>query len=385
MPSGPPAHRGGRCTTDTHWLTLGLAQGRCNQSLTPLLDAFGGPQGILRAHPAALRDAGLPPATVRALRDPDTAIMRRTESWLAEPGHCAVTWDDDCYPPLLREIPDPPVVLFLRGDPAVASLPQLAVVGSRNATPGGSDIARRFAARLGQAGFCITSGLARGIDAAAHTGALGTGAPTVAVCGTGPDIVYPAAHRPLAAEIATNGAVLTEFPPGTGPRPAHFPRRNRLISGLAVGVLVVEAGERSGALITARLAANQGREVFAVPGSIRQPLTRGCHRLLRQGATLVEDPGDIVTELGSLLAHCAQAVEQNIPSRVDHKAKPIEPEAKRLLHRMGWEPVSVDDLVRWTGLTTAELCSMLVTLELAGRVVSLTGSRFQRREEKAPI
>lgn len=321
---------------------------------------------------------------MRAVLNPDAKAMYRAERWLAQPGHCAVTWDDERYPPLLREIPDPPVVLFLRGDPAVLSLPQLAVVGSRNATPGGNETARRFAACLGGAGFCITSGLARGIDAAAHTGAIDAGAPTVAVCGTGPDIVYPAAHRRLADGIAANGAVLTEFPPGTGPRPAHFPRRNRLISGLAVGVLVVEAGDRSGALITARLAANQGREVFAVPGSIRQPLARGCHRLLRQGATLAAEPDDIVSELASLLAHCAQAVEQNIPAGAEPPATPIEPAAKRVLHRMGWEPVSVDELVRWTGLTTAELCSMLLNLELAGRVASLAGGRFQRREERAP-
>lgn len=342
---------------------------------------MGGPRGVCGAHPTALRNAGLTPAVVRTLVDPDADAMRRTARWLALPGHYAVTWDDDGYPALLREIPDPPVVLFLRGNPATLSLPQLAVVGSRNATPVGNDTARAFASALGGAGFCITSGLARGIDAAAHAGALDAGAPTIAVCGTGPDIVYPAAHRRLADRIAERGAVLAEFPPGTGPRPAHFPRRNRLISGLAVGVLVVEAGERSGALITARLAANQGREVFAVPGSIRQPLARGCHRLLQQGANLATRPADIVRELPSLLAHCAQAFEQNIPPGADTVRTPVEPAAKRVLDRMGWEPVSVDELVRWTGLTAAELCSMLVTLELAGRVISLVGGRFQRREE----
>ena len=347
----------------------------------PLLSAFGGPQAIRRAPDDALRAAGLTPAIVRAVLNPDAKTMQRAERWLTGPEHRAITWDDDLFPPLLREIPDPPVLLFVRGDPAALSLPQLAVVGSRNATPGGRDTARHFAAELGATGFCITSGLARGVDAAAHAGALTAGAPTVAVCGTGPDLVYPATHRRLADRIAEQGAVLTEFPPGTGPRPAHFPRRNRLISGLAVGVLVVEAGERSGALITARLAASQGREVFAVPGSIHQPLARGCHRLLQQGATLATAATDVVAELGSLLACCAQAVEQNIPRRPEPAEIAVEPAAIRVLDRMGWAPVSVDELVRWTGLTTAELCSMLLNLELAGRVIPLVGGRFQRREE----
>lgn len=308
--------------------------------------------------------------------------LRRAERWLAQPGHHALTWCDDAYPGLLREIPDPPVVLFLRGVPAVLGLPQLAVVGSRHATPAGTETAHRFAADLGSAGFCITSGLARGIDAAAHRAALGAGTPTVAVCGTGPDIVYPAEHRALASAIAEGGAVVTEFAPGMGVRRANFPRRNRLISGLAVGVLVVEAGERSGALITARLAAAQGREVFAVPGSIREPLARGCHRLLRQGATLAEKPADIARELGSLLGLLAQPVEQNVAMT---QRAPDDPATKRLLERMGRTPVSVDELVRWTGLTAAELCSMLVALELAGCVVPLAGGRFQRREDRAPI
>jgi DNA processing protein len=318
---------------------------------------------------------------VRALHQPDGHALAQADAWLTRPGHRLVRWDEPAYPGLLREIADPPVVLFVRGDPDALGWPQLGIVGSRNASQAGLEIAREFAADLGRAGFCITSGLARGVDSAAHTAALDTGAKTVAVCGTGPDIVYPKRNRRLAERIAAGGAVITEFPPGIRPRPAHFPRRNRLISGLSLGVLVVEAGVHSGALITARLAANQGREVFAVPGSVRNPLARGCHRLLRDGATLVERPADVVNEIGSLLGHCALAVEQNTATARRAMPASTEPEAARLLERMGWEPVSIDQLVRWSGLTTAELCSMLLDLELAGRVEALAGGQFQRRGE----
>ena len=348
-----------------------------------MLEAFGGPAAVCRASSRDLSRAGLSPASVRALQQLAPADLQRTDQWLAHAGHHAVTWSDDAYPALLREIPDPPVVLFVRGDPRVLCLPQLAVVGSRNATPAGIDTARRFAAELGHAGFCITSGLALGIDAAAHQATLQSGAPAVAVCGTGPDIVYPPVHGKLARAIAERGAVLTEFAPGVGPRRAHFPRRNRLISGLCVGVLVIEAGQRSGALITARLAASQGREVFAVPGPIREPLSRGCHQLIRQGATLVENGGDIVREVGSLLGGLAQPFEQNIGPNNPDAAGSAGEAAKCLLDQMGWQPVSVNELVRWTGLTAAELCSMLVALELAGCVVPLAGGRFQRREDRA--
>jgi DNA processing protein len=295
-----------------------------------------------------------------------------------------IHWQHPDFPPLLREISDPPVVLFLRGKPATLSLPQLAIVGSRKASPAGLDTARQFAARLGRAGLAITSGLALGVDAAAHAAAIAAGATTLAVCGTGPDIIYPRAHGRLAQAITAAGAVLTEFPPGSGPRRANFPRRNRIISGLALGVLVVEAGERSGALITARLAANQGREVFAVPGSIRHPLTRGCHRLIREGAALAECPADVAAELRNLLGHKAACVEQNIGAPQADAALPaeaLEPGTARLLEVMGWEAVSLEQLLRWTGLTSANLCSMLITLELAGRVSRLTGGQYQQREE----
>jgi len=345
---------------------------------------LGSARALCAASPASLRAAGLAPRVIQDLLQTDPASLERAADWCTQADHHLIHWQHPDFPTLLREIPDPPVVLFLRGNPATLRLPQLAIVGSRKASPAGLDTARQFAAQLGRAGLGITSGLALGVDAAAHAAAIAAGATTLAVCGTGPDIVYPRAHSRLAQAITAAGAVLTEFPPGSGPRRANFPRRNRIISGLALGVLVVEAGERSGALITARLAAEQGREVFAVPGSIRQPLTRGCHRLIREGAALVESPADVAAELRNLLGHHAACVEQNISG--PHAgtaviAEPLAPVAARLLDVMGWEAVSLEQLLRWTGLTSANLCSMLIKLELAGRVSRLSGGQYQQREE----
>jgi len=213
-----------------------------------------------------------------------------------------LTLHDPAYPALLKEIADPPPLLFVRGDPAVLSRPQLGIVGSRNPTPGGRSLAEDFARSLSRCGLVVTSGMALGIDAAGHRGALRGGGTTLAVAGTGPDRIYPARHRDLARAIVEQGAIISEFAPGTPALPSNFPRRNRIISGLSLGVLVVEAACRSGSLITARLAAEQGREVFALPGSIHNPLARGCHHLIRQGAKLVEDIEDIVEELGPLAA-----------------------------------------------------------------------------------
>ncbi|HHQ14118.1 MAG TPA: DNA-protecting protein DprA, partial [Chromatiales bacterium] len=303
------------------------------------------------------------------------------ETWLAGKRHRLIGWTDPDYPPLLREIADPPVVLFVHGDTGCLLLPQLAIVGSRNATAGGIDNARQFAAHLGQSGFCITSGLALGIDTAAHDGALCAGAPTVAVCGTGPDRIYPPRNAELAERIVEHGALVTEYPPGVGVQAHQFPRRNRLISGLSVGVLVVEAGPRSGALITARLAAEQGREVFAIPGSIHNPLARGCHRLIRNGAKLVECSRDIMDELGGMIGASRATIEQN--TNVAVQPEPgfeTDPQYEQLLSQMGWDPVSIDQLVERCGLTAAELSSMLLILELADRVEPLTGGRYQQRK-----
>ena len=309
------------------------------------------------------------------------------DAWLSAPDHYLLRPDDPHYPPLLREISRPPAELFVRGNPDVLILPQLAIVGSRNATAEGADTARSFAAHLAATGFCITSGLAEGIDAAAHLGALQVpGGRTIAVCGTGPDSVYPRRHTGLADQIvAAGGAIVSEFAPGTPVMRSNFPRRNRIISGLCVGVLVVEASVRSGALITARHAMEQDREVFAIPGSIHNPVARGCHRLIRDGARLVETAADIIDELGALLA--GMQVDDSGQKPEDRRvaaaggmisATTHDTAHADLLSVMGCNPVAVDELASRCGLTIGELSSMLLILELQGLVRSLAGGRYQR-------
>lgn len=307
------------------------------------------------------------------------------DHWLTQPCNHLLTLADDRYPALLREISHPPPRLFVRGNPAALSLPQLAIVGSRQATPGGLDTAGRFGAYMAARGFCITSGLAEGIDGAAHRGALSVQGVTLAVCGTGPDIIYPRQHGSLAEEILHGGgALVSEFPPGMPVQKANFPRRNRLISGLSVGTLVVEAGLRSGALITARHALEQGREVFAIPGSIHNPVARGCHRLIRQGAKLVETGADIVEELSGLL----QSLRINLePEPVPEPAPAPDSGAgtkdyAALLAWMGWDPVAGETLMARSGLTIGEVSSMLLLLELQGYVLPLTGGFYQRTGAK---
>jgi DNA processing protein len=285
---------------------------------------------------------------------------------------------DPGFPPQLRAIADPPPLLYVRGDAAILAAPAIAIVGSRQPTPAGRDTAFDFARQLAGCGLVITSGLAAGVDAAAHRGALDAGGRTVAVCGTGLDRCYPEHHRDLAERIAQCGALVSEFPPGTPPLPGHFPRRNRLISGLCLGVLVVEARHRSGSLITARLAAEQGREVFALPGSIHNPLARGCHRLIRDGARLVETVEEIVAGLqqdlfGSLLPPTPQA-----PAGPAISAAPLDSDGKILLNACGFEPVGVDTLVARTGFSAAAVASMLVLLELHGEVESSAGGLYCR-------
>ena len=287
---------------------------------------------------------------------------------------------DALYPPLLLQIPDPPETLFVRGDPAALSLPQLAIVGSRHASAGGVETARAFAAHLAGCGLAITSGLALGIDAAAHAGALAGGGRTVAVMGTGPDRIYPQRHAALADQIAAGGALCTEFPPGTPPLRENFPRRNRIISGLAVGTLVVEARAHSGALITAHRAIEQGREVFAIPGSIHNPLAKGCHLLIREGAKLVDSVEHILEELAELLGVEPAVARPDKPFAAGPAAdRDRDPEYRRLLDALGWDTVDVDTLVLRSGLTTAEVSSMLLLLELEGSVQPLAGGRYQRQ------
>ena len=343
---------------------------------TALCRYFGDREAAFRESRAALERAGLPPDKSRRLAETDHAELEATLEWLEAEDQNLLFIGDDAYPELLRDIEDPPLTLYVKGSPVELSMPALAVVGSRNPTRGGIGNAENFAAHLGQIGFTITSGLAEGIDAAAHVAALDAGAPSVAVMGTGIDRVYPAGHRELAHRIANHGALVSEYPLGTPPRRQHFPERNRILTGLCLGVLVVEAAVKSGSLISARLAAEQGREVFAIPGSIHNVLARGCHRLIRQGAKLVETAQDIVSELGVLVEGVRQ--ESDAPAKPPEPAAPGDPSRDNLLNMMGHDPTGVDELLEQSGLTIAELSSMLLILELEGKIEKLAGGQYAR-------
>jgi DNA processing protein len=299
--------------------------------------------------------------------------------WLEKPGNRIIQFDSDDYPELLQRIPGPPTLLYIVGNPEALHMPALSIVGSRNPTRGGKENAYEFAKHLGQSGFCIISGLAQGIDTSAHEGALDAGAMTVAVLGHGIDRVYPSANRDLAHRISQNGALLSEYPLGSPPRREHFPQRNRLISGLSLGTLVVEAARRSGSLITARLAGEQGREVFAIPGSIHNPLSRGCHQLIKQGAKLVESAEDIVSELGALAGH----LMQNETEANDDKSATLEHDAdyEILLNALSFDPASADELVENSGLTIDQVSSMLLILELEEKIEALSGGKYLIRNK----
>lgn len=319
----------------------------------------------------------------RWLDHPDEARLDADLTWLAQPGHRLLRCTDADFPPTLETIAQPPAALFVAGEASLLLHPQVAIVGARRASPAGLANARAFARQLSQAGLLVTSGMADGIDGAAHAAALDAGLPTVAVVGTGPDRVYPRKHHALARRIAEGGVLVSEFLPGTGARADHFPRRNRIISGLALGTVVIEAGLQSGSLITARLAAEQGREVFALPGSIHNPLASGCHRLIRDGARLVEEVGEVV----EALAPAARALGAELAARLDTLTEPDsdsvgvashDPDYGRLLDALGHDPVLLDELVVRTGQPAAELSSMLLMLELEGRIGALPGNRYQR-------
>jgi len=343
------------------------------RALVDLLRRFGGAEALLAARPADWRRSA-PPAVAATLEaGPPPERLAASLAWLAEADSDLVAWDDPDYPAALLEIPDPPPVLFCRGRRELLGAPAFAIVGSRNATPQGIADAEAFAAALSAAGLAIVSGLAAGIDAAAHRGALAARGGTIAVTGTGPDRVYPAANRELARAIADAGLLLSEFTPGTAALKQNFPRRNRIVSGLARGLLVVEATLSSGSLITARLAAEQGREVFALPGSIHSPFSRGCHKLLREGAKLVETANDILEEL-HLPAAAAPAARQPAPD-----AAARDGAAAALLQALGHAPADIDTLAARTGAGAAATAALLARLELEGVVCALPGGRWQRR------
>jgi len=350
------------------WLKLSLVPGLHGDGLRKLLAAFGDPERVLAASRTELsRHVGA--ATAAAIQDSrGDAALADAAAWLEEPGNHVVTLADAAYPRRLLEIPDPPALLYVKGRLELLAHPALAVVGSRQATAQGLINAESFARAFSDGGLTVVSGLALGIDAAAHRGGLAGAASSVAVLGTGADIVYPARNRELAHELAARGALMSEFPLGTRPLPDHFPRRNRLISGLALGCLVVEAAADSGSLITARLAAEQGREVFAIPGSIHSPLAKGCHALIKQGAKLVESAGDVLEEL-RLPAAAARARPEDTVN---------DPRAAALLAVLGHDPGDADTLAARCGLSAAETAALLTQLELDSRIAALPGGLFQR-------
>ncbi|NJD30352.1 MAG: DNA-protecting protein DprA [Gammaproteobacteria bacterium] len=337
------------------------------------------PLALLGESRAGLSALGLGDAAAEAIRNPDTAGIESDERWLAGPGRRLVTWGSHEYPALLASIDDAPLVLFVEGAVDTLSMPQLAIVGSRNPTAIGRDTATQFARHLAEVGLTITSGLALGIDAAAHRGALQARGRTVAVLGCGLDRIYPRENTELAREVASSGTLVSDLPTGVRPLKQHFPRRNRIISGLSVGTLVVEAALQSGSLITARLTAEQGREVFAIPGSIHSPLSRGCHRLIRQGAKLVESADDIFAELGALLASLEPAMRAEATDAQEDSGPALDKEYEILLDALGFEPAGVDVLVARTGFKPDAVASMLLILELDGRIAQQPGGLFCRR------
>ncbi|MFZ5557002.1 MAG: DNA-processing protein DprA [Pseudomonadota bacterium] len=345
------------------WLRLCLTPGLGDRARRQLLQAFGGPEEALAASPAAVEKAAGGPAASALRQGPDPDQVARSIEWLAQTGNRLIPLEDPDYPPRLLELADPPTVLYAKGRVELLGHPSLAVVGSRSATAQGIANAEAFARALSDRGLTIVSGLALGIDAAAHAGGLAGDSSSVAVVGTGLDLVYPARNRALAHRLAEDGLLVSEFPLDTPARAANFPRRNRILSGLSLGVLVVEAALHSGSLITARLAAEQGREVFALPGSIHSPLSKGCHRLIKEGAKLVESAQDVLEELGFPAGAPAQA-----------GSGPGHP----LLVHLGFDPVDAGTLATRSGLTPQAVAAALLELELAGQVVSLPGGRYQR-------
>lgn len=363
-----------------YWLRLQHTKGVGPETARRLLAAFGLPSQIFAASTTQLTaivspklaDALLAPASASLLR-----LAEQTDAWLQHPSHHLITLADAAYPATLLEIPDPPLLLYVKGRIDLLSTRSLGVVGSRNASVQGVRNAGWFAEHLSQAGICISSGMAAGIDAAAHEAALAHRGSTIAVVGTGVDIIYPARHKNLEKAIADKGCIISEYSLGTPAIAGNFPRRNRLISGLAAGVLVVEAAAQSGSLITARLAAEQGREVFAIPGSIHSPLAKGCHQLIKQGAKLVESAQDILEELAWFDAAVPASFASGAASVLNPASCDLEP-VSALLQQLAYDPVPLDELGSRTGMDLASLQAQLLELELSGMVETLPGGLVRR-------
>ena len=346
------------------WLALNQISGLGNEGLRRLLQAFGTPAHVFATPAHVLRQVVKPAVADAIASGVDEAALGPVAAWLEDSNNCVVTLADPDYPQLLLNISDPPLLLYVKGRRELLNQPALAVVGSRNASAQGLKNAEAFAQATSAAGLCIASGMAHGIDAAAHRGGLRAVGSSIGVIGTGLDKVYPAANRELAHQLAGEGALISEFPLGTPPLAANFPRRNRIISGLSLGCLVVEAGLQSGSLITARMALEQGREVFAIPGSIHSPQAKGCHFLIKQGAKLVECAQDILEELKLFTA--------------GSKLPDISPKVHPLFEHLGFDPVDMDSLCQRSGLTIEALSAILLQLELEGGIAILPGGLYQR-------
>jgi len=378
------------------WLQLMLTDGVGTVTARELLSRFGLPSDILTAGFSALQKCVPEKIALALAGKPDAAMqlqIDKTLAWAAEPGNHVITLADANYPQALLSIADPPPLLYSKGRTELLSRPGVAIVGSRNATAQGMQNAERFAQTLSNAGLCVISGLALGIDAAAHAGACSASpehGSTIAITGTGLDLVYPAKHRALAHRIAEHGCLLSEYPIGTAAIASNFPRRNRLISGMSLGVLVVEAALQSGSLITARSALEQGREVFAIPGSIHSPLAKGCHQLIRQGAKLVESAQDVLEELQlhALTPAAQQAVTTSTrptPNAAVKGQRPstgvpaaVDEQARQVMQAAGHDPTSVDQLAERTGLAASEIQATLLLLELDGSVERMSDGRYQK-------
>jgi len=376
MKNVKPARNAGSENSLENWLTLSHITGVGARTFHLLLETFGSVEAALNASSSQLFELTLKTETINALRHHEKTDVAADLNWLAEKDHHIITLLDERYPTQLKDLPDAPPLLYVRGDPDYLLQPQLAMVGSRNPTAAGRNTAKEFARHLSNVGITIISGLASGIDGASHEGALQGLAGTVAVVAHGLDIVYPAQHQKLAQAISENGAVVSESPVGTQPLRGLFPRRNRLISAFSLGTLVVEAAQKSGSLITARCALEQNREVFAIPGSIHNPMARGCHQLIRQGAKLVESADDILEELRLPAAKNTLypiKTNKNIHENPKDMHKTLDPDHQKLLKCLAYEPASIDELVGSSGFKAGEIASMLLILELEGMIVSQDG------------
>ena len=378
------------------WIRLWRVPGIGTKKYQLLLENFGNPTNVFASNSSELTQAGISSKDANAIIDhKETNDSSQADlAWLATSDHHhIITIHCETYPQRLKQISDPPAVLYVHGNLSILNDPQIGIVGSRNPTQSGQNNAYEFAKHLAHTGLCVTSGLAMGVDGAAHQGVLDGNGPTIAVIATGIDRVYPAKHRDLAHKIVNNGAIISEFPLGTHPDSRHFPRRNRIISAMSYGVLVVEAALKSGSLITARLAMEQNREVFAIPGSIHNPLAKGCHQLIRQGAKLVETAEDILEEMANVIdlkdhqstsldsedsSKSSQSMNLEKANEVSVSGSHLDPEQQDLLDKMGYDPIGIDQLVMTTTYDAAEIAAMLLMLELQNVVSANGGGTYTR-------